>query len=182
MSKRWYIATTVGRHHDGEHLAAVNLKAAGLRAWVPITYSRDEAATRKRKPVPDPRFGGYVFVYFDADLEEHSPIYSTVGVGKLLCDMDEMRTPRPLPSGVVEALQAQELSEYLSAKSAADTPEQRGIIPGSGVTVARLDGLVGKLVGTSDGKATVLVGNRIVTVSVFDIALAAADPRKKYAA
>jgi len=73
------------------------LSAQGFRAYLPLYI---EAEDKPAKPL----FGPYGFVAFDRMDSHWRAIHSTRGVAHLVC-LDHTR-PVPVPSGIIEALQA----------------------------------------------------------------------------
>lgn len=96
-SERWVCVQTQARK---EVFAAQNLQLQGYRSFLPaITKSVRHA--RRVKTIKAAFFPRYLFVSLDLDVQRWRPIRSTFGVSSLIMEKDR---PKPVPSGVVEAL------------------------------------------------------------------------------
>jgi transcriptional antiterminator RfaH len=90
-----------------ESMAAQNLLEQGFEVYLP-RFKKTRRHARKVDEVLAPLFPRYVFVGMDRDVAEWRSINGTRGVSHLL--MTDDRNPAHVPSTVIEALKAQEVS------------------------------------------------------------------------
>ncbi|MGE4504014.1 MAG: transcription termination/antitermination protein NusG [Desulfovibrionaceae bacterium] len=94
---RWYVAQTRPR---AEARASEHLRNQGYEAWLPA-YWKTRRHARRVDTVRAPLFPGYVFVRLDLQHQAWTPIQSTWGVTRMLC---QQGAPAPLPDGFASAL------------------------------------------------------------------------------
>ena len=99
--KRWYVVETQPRAEDK---AMHHLVRQGYEAYLP-QYLKRRSHARKVDWIPTPLFPRYLFVALDVDLDQWSPISSTVGVKRMIF---HGATPAPVPFGIIEGVQARE--------------------------------------------------------------------------
>ena len=104
--KQWYVVNTKSRE---ETKALFNLKRQGFNTYLP-QYKKTRRHARRTDTILAPLFPKYLFVEFDLDLENWSCINSTFGVSRLI-KFGSM--PTPVPSELVEEIQARENEEGL---------------------------------------------------------------------
>ena len=96
---RWYLVHT---RPNGERKAELNLKAQGLKPFLP-QIEKTVRHARRLATVRRPLFARYLFVRLDISRDRWSAINSTVGVSRLVAQEDG---PIALPFGIVETLLA----------------------------------------------------------------------------
>jgi transcriptional antiterminator RfaH len=102
--KKWYVVTTKARE---ETKALFNLRRQGFNAYLP-QQKKTRRHARRTDIVLAPLFPKYLFVEFDLDMKNWSCINSTLGVSKLI---KFGTTPTPLPTEVIDEIQAREDSK-----------------------------------------------------------------------
>lgn len=107
----WYAANTLPHQ---EMRARSNLDRQGYRAWLP-TFKRSRRHARRVDTVTAPVFPGYLFVELDLDTDAWSPINSTFGVRRLLCQDGR---PTEVPASFIA-----ELSQTLDDDGCVSLPE-----------------------------------------------------------
>lgn len=95
----WYVVNTLSNQ---ESRAEENLARQGYRVWLPF-YSRTTRHARRTRTVRSPIFPGYLFISLDLETEIWSPINSTFGVRRLLC---QGRFPAQIPCSFVDGLKS----------------------------------------------------------------------------
>ena len=121
----WYWATT---KHQQEMLAAAQLRNQEYIVYVPKVYWREPSGFLQCAI----RYPGYVFIYFDADLQEHGPINNTRGIEELMVDLQGRPRPVPnnrtllevFPHGLIEAIRQMEDQEFAEAMPRKTTPRE----------------------------------------------------------
>ena len=98
-SERWFAVHTLPLR---ETYAEGNLKNQGFRTFMPKRHKTVRHA-RKLTTVEAPFFPRYLFVVLDLDRDQWRKVNGTFGVARLIMGGEQ---PRPVPSGVVEALAA----------------------------------------------------------------------------
>jgi transcriptional antiterminator RfaH len=101
LRPRWFVAHT---HPHAEGKATAHLGRQGFEIYFP-RYLKRRRHARRIETVAAPLFPRYLFVAIDLGVQRWRSIYSTVGVGRLVCNGDD---PTPVPDGVVEALKKRE--------------------------------------------------------------------------
>jgi transcription elongation factor/antiterminator RfaH len=134
LSDRWYVVHT--RPH-GERRAAANLRRQDFRVFLP-RHRKTVRHARQFRTVEAPFFPRYLFVRMAVGRDRWRSVNGTFGVSQLVMQGD---LPKPVPSGVVEALLAIADRDGLLALD----PSLR---PGQSVRVVTgpFTGLAGKLV------------------------------------
>ena len=97
--ERWYVVQTLPNR---ELNARVQLEAQGFRTFLP-RYAKSVRHARKLMTVSAPFFLRYLFVALDLGRDRWRSVNGTFGVARLVMG-DQY--PMPVPSGVVENLQA----------------------------------------------------------------------------
>ena len=97
-SPRWYAVNTRPR---SEKIAVTNLERQGFRFFLPNCIKIIRHA-RQYRSATVPLFPGYLFVALDLTRDRWRSVNGTIGVVSLVMTGGE---PRPVPCGVVEALQ-----------------------------------------------------------------------------
>jgi transcription elongation factor/antiterminator RfaH len=104
--RRWYAVRT---HVHQETRAEVQLNNQGHETWLPRIWKSVRHARRIRQ-VRAPLFPGYLFIRLDVTRQQWRSVNSTFGVMSLIMEGDR---PRPVPCGIVDALQALTVSDGL---------------------------------------------------------------------
>lgn len=102
---KWYVAYT---QISKESVAYQNLIQQGFEVYLP-RFKKMRRHARKVEEVHAPLFPRYIFVGIDLDHEQWRRVNSTRGVSYILCT-DEHK-PAEIPTSIVQALKAQEISE-----------------------------------------------------------------------
>jgi len=97
-AERWFCVHTQPRK---EIFAAQNLRQQSYRCFLP-TIKRTIRHARQVHKIKAAFFPRYLFVRLNPDIDGWRPIRSTFGVSGLIMERDR---PKPVPSGIVEALQ-----------------------------------------------------------------------------
>ncbi|MFG6531397.1 MULTISPECIES: transcription termination/antitermination protein NusG [unclassified Sulfitobacter] len=95
----WFVAQL--RPH-GLSQARVHLKRQGFETYSPLLMESSRSRPGKGS-LERPLFPGYLFVNFDPNQTGWTAINSTRGVSRLI--LNDLRRPRPLPEGLIRALQ-----------------------------------------------------------------------------
>lgn len=98
---RWYAVQT---QPNAEAKAAFNLDRQDFQVYCP-RYLKQRRHARRADTIARAVFPGYVFVGLDIETMRWRSIQSTFGVRRLI-SFGEM--PTPVPTGIVESLQARE--------------------------------------------------------------------------
>ena len=93
----WWAVQT---HARAEDKAAFHLVRQGYKVFLPKHLKRRRHA-RRVEWVPAPLFPRYLFVAIDMTAQRWRCVHSTVGVTRLVCNVEE---PAAVPVGVVEEL------------------------------------------------------------------------------
>lgn len=116
--ERWYVARVkVSFPWD---IIIEQLKRQSFVSWMPIIRHTSFQWGRKTI-IEEPLFGAYLFVQFDIGAQRWRAINRTVGITRLLPELNEF--PEPVAHGFVEALQSRPtmaVIEDLTVKYAAD--------------------------------------------------------------
>src|SRR5262245_51755280 len=96
---RWYVVQTQA---NAENTAVAHLARQGFATYVPRHLKRGRHA-RRVDMVTAPLFPRYPFVQIDMSLQRWRPIYSTVGVSRLVSKRDR---PVPVPAQVLNLIKA----------------------------------------------------------------------------
>ena len=144
----WYVVHT--RPLDEER-ALVNLRRQSYEAYLP-TYRSRRTLGRRVAFVRRPLFPRYLFVTLDMSRDAWRPILSTFGVSNLVRIGER---PQAVPSGVVEALRANE--EAATFDDPLDPARQ--MKPGACIRVISgpFADLVGKFQGLADVERVVVL-------------------------
>jgi transcription elongation factor/antiterminator RfaH len=94
---RWY--AVYSRPH-AEKRAAIHLARQGFRPFLPL-YVKTIRHARQFRTVRAPFFSRYLFVELDLGRDRWRSVTGTFGVSHMIMEGD---TPKPVPTGVVEAL------------------------------------------------------------------------------
>ena len=97
--ERWFVARVLAHQ---ENRAQFNLYRLGFRSFVP-RLRRTVRHARRLQETLKPLFPGYIFVIVDLSKHRWRSINGTFGVASLIMGAEQ---PRPVPSGVVEAIVA----------------------------------------------------------------------------
>jgi transcription antitermination factor NusG len=97
--ERWYVVQTLPNR---ELNARVQLGVQGFRTFLP-RYAKTVRHARKLKTVSAPFFPRYLFTVLDLRRDRWRSVNGTFGVARLVMGG---QYPTPVPSGVVEGLQA----------------------------------------------------------------------------
>lgn len=111
---RWYVAQT---KPFSENRALSNLTRQGYQTFLP-QLRRTVRHARKVSAKLVPLFPSYLFIRLDPGQQAWSAINGTYGVARLIMQNER---PRPVPSGLVESLQAQVGSDGVFSWAAALT-------------------------------------------------------------
>jgi transcriptional antiterminator RfaH len=133
----WYAVYTRPRE---EFKALGHLQRQGYQVYLP-RYATKIRHARKSVRVVRPLFPRYLFVRLNLAAEGWRSIRSTIGVTDIVCFGDQ---PAPLPSGVIEALQSQEV-----VGGFIQFADQNSFKPGDSVVV--LKGPFARQLGRCDG-------------------------------
>jgi transcriptional antiterminator RfaH len=98
---RWYVVQTQA---NAENKAVAHLGRQGFITYLP-RYLKRKRHARRVDIVAAPLFPRYLFVEIDMAVQRWRPIYSTVGVSRLVCNGD---CPAPVPEQVVSLLKSRE--------------------------------------------------------------------------
>ena len=96
-ASRWYVAHTLPKREFG---AAKQLEFQGFETFLPLALKTVRHARRFRT-VKAPFFPRYLFVRLDLSRDRWRSVNGTFGVSSLIMEGER---PKPVPSGVVEAL------------------------------------------------------------------------------
>lgn len=123
QQKSWYLVYTKPRH---EELALANLMRQGYQAYLPrLRHWRKRRG--KRVEVIEPLFPRYLFILLDNQLDNWSPIRSTLGVTSLVrFGTDPARVPDAFVAHLQERENAEGLHEWV----------EPALVPGDTVRVA----------------------------------------------
>ena len=99
QGERWFVARVLPHQ---ENRAQFNLHRLGFRSFVP-RLRRTVRHARRLQDALKPLFPGYVFIIIDLSKHRWRSVNGTFGVASLIMGAEQ---PRPVPSGVVEALVA----------------------------------------------------------------------------
>ena len=104
--KTWYLIYTKPRQ---EEVALANLERQGYGVYLPqLRQMRKRRG--KRNLIIEPLFPRYLFIYLDSEIDNWSPIRSTLGVASLVRFGNE---PAKVPSELVSRLRSSEGAEGL---------------------------------------------------------------------
>ncbi|NJO35661.1 MAG: transcriptional activator RfaH [Rhodospirillales bacterium] len=153
---RWICVRTQSKK---EFFAAQNLRNQSYDCYLP-TVARTIRHARRARVITAPLFPGYLFVSLELDVRQWRPILGTFGVIDLIM---EDGCPKPVPVGVVEALQ-----EATGADGHADFRHQVSVGQDVRIMSGPFFSLVGRLERLDDqGRVTVLLdilgGQRLVS-------------------
>lgn len=180
MSKAWYVGLTKDQQ---ELKAAAELRAQGYVVYLPKIHTRHQEG-RKIEARTTLRFTGYIFIAFDLQLEQHSPISNTRGMdgsdGAALISNwegdgeDRKRVPVPLPRGIIEALRSIEDDELARAVARKKPLPRKDLMPGDQVQISGdrnhpAYGRRGHLLGVERMIASVLEGMAVWKVPEADL-------------
>lgn len=98
--RAWYLIYTKPRQ---EVIAAENLTRQGFSTFLPLIAVKCRSSARCYRPT-EPLFPRYLFIHFDADTDDWSPIRSTIGVYHLVRFGDQ---PARVPGEMIETLRQQ---------------------------------------------------------------------------
>jgi transcriptional antiterminator RfaH len=101
MTTRWYVVQTQP-HSEGK--ADLHLRRQGFLTYLP-RYQRQRRHARRIETVFAPLFPRYMFVKVDVTAQRWRPIYSTIGVSRLVCNGE---WPAPVPCEVIHTLKGRE--------------------------------------------------------------------------
>lgn len=104
--KRWYVVYT---RHCMERMAEGHLANQGFETYLP-QHRKQRRHARKIDSVLVPLFPSYLFVAFDADVDQWRAINGTHGVSYLITNGSR---PAAVPPGVVEEIRQREDAEGL---------------------------------------------------------------------
>ncbi len=136
-AKSWFVVHT---RANGEDAAAQHLARQGFGVYLP-RYSKLWRHARRTERVTRPLFPRYLFVALDLAVDGWRAVRSTIGVTDII---RRGEAPVPVPSGVVEAIQAREDENGCFA-----LPSRLK----AGEPVRLLDGAFASLVGLCEGMA-----------------------------
>lgn len=171
--KLWFVILTLPGQ---EYRAAKELRSRSFGVYVAKTYRRARVG-HKVKPIASLRFPSYVFVAFDAELEEHGHVVSARGVAHLLCDKGG--TPQAIPESAVDLVRQCEDEEFDACTKRARRTRS-DLEPGMPVRLHTQDlwrGRTGTLIACERGIGTVLIGTFILTVKDIEILPMDSAPR-----
>ena len=97
-AERWYVAHTLPRRELG---AKKQLEFQGYRTFLPLHFKTVRHA-RQFRTVKAPFFPRYLFVSLDLSRDQWRSVNGTFGVASLIMEGER---PKPVPRGVVEALE-----------------------------------------------------------------------------
>lgn len=144
---RWYVAHTQAQ---AEAKASWHLRNQDFAVYLPVYLKRRRHA-RRIDWVPTPLFPRYLFIGMELAVARWRAIRSTVGIAGLICHGD---VPTPVPSGIVEAIQAREDEKgvvKLQAPPLFDKGDRVHITEGA------LRGLSGLFEGTTDEERVIIL-------------------------
>jgi transcriptional antiterminator RfaH len=98
---RWFVLQT---QSNRETKAAHHLERQGFQIYLP-RYLKRRSHARKIEIIPVPLFPGYMFVAVDMETQRWRAIRSTVGVLRLVTNVDE---PAPVPLAIIDAMRQRE--------------------------------------------------------------------------
>ena len=162
----WYAVHT---HPHKEFKAFEHLRRQNYQAYLP-RYLKTIRHARKSERVIRPFFPRYLFVRLNLAINGWRAIRSTVGVSDIVCFGEQ---PAPLPAGVIDALQGQEIEGFIELRN------KNALKPGDNVVV--LDGpfahQMGLCVSVSDNERVAILldmlGRKVRVLIDTDVVAAA---------
>lgn len=146
----WYVAQL---KPAGLHSAVINLRRQGIEIFSPM-LTREKLVRGKVTSAVVPLFPGYIFVTIKAE-EEYRRINSTLGIRRLVSNAagPAMYSPRGLPFGFIEGLQAGCDADGVLRKRDSMSPGDRVLVIGG-----PFSGLIAELLAKpSAGRVQVLL-------------------------
>jgi transcriptional antiterminator RfaH len=142
----WYAVHT---HPREEFKAFSHLRRQNYQAYLP-RYVKTIRHARKSDRVIRPFFPRYLFVRLNLAINGWRAIRSTMGVNDIVCFGEQ---PAPLPAGVIDALQTQEIEGFI------ELGNKSAIKPGDNVVV--LEGpfaqQIGRCISVSDNERVAIL-------------------------
>jgi transcription antitermination factor NusG len=153
--------------------AAAELRAQGYLVYLPKIHYRHQDG-RKIEARTTLRFTGYIFIQFDADLEEGGPISNTRGMdssdGSAILGGNK---PVPIKAGIIEVLRQIEDEEYTRAVARKKPRPRTDLTPGDWVEINdpndAFHGKRGTYLGSVKTRATVLLGIAVKEIEEFNL-------------
>ena len=97
-ASRWYVVNT---RPNSERIVVANLERQGFKSFLPL-FMKTVRHARQFRTTSSAFFPGYLFVSLDLTRDRWRSVNGTFGVVSLVMSGNE---PRPVPHGIVEALQ-----------------------------------------------------------------------------